>query len=60
MRSRVESAMNSMCPLPFVMPSRRDAVLVVSPSAVYSTRCSEPMLPAMTGPLLTPTPITKS
>ena len=56
-RSLVESATNSMWPLPLVMPSRREAVLVVSPSAVYSTRCSEPMLPAITGPLLRPTPI---
>ena len=46
-----------MCPLPLVMPSRREAVLVVSPRAVYSTRCSEPTLPAITGPLLRPTPI---
>ena len=58
-RARVESARNSMCPLPLVIPSRREAVFVVSPSAVYSTRCSEPMLPAITLPLLMPTPIAK-
>ena len=39
-----------MCGVPLVMPSSRDAVLVVSPIAVYSTRCAEPTLPAITGP----------
>ena len=32
------------------MPSSRAAVLVVSPSAVYSSRRSEPTLPDITGP----------
>ena len=48
-----------MVPLFLVRPSRREAVLVTSPIAVYSTRCSEPTLPAITGPLFSPTPITK-
>ena len=38
----VVSAMNSWSGVPLVMPSRRAAVLVVSPSAVYSRRRSEP------------------
>ena len=51
--------MNSIASLFLVIPSSREAVLVVSPIAVYSTRCSEPTLPAITGPLLRPTPISK-
>jgi hypothetical protein len=43
-RSRVVAEMNSIASLSLVMPSRREAMLVVSPIAVYSTRCSEPTL----------------
>ena len=45
--------------MPFVIPSIRDAVLIVSPIAVYSSRCSEPTLPDMNGPLFSPMPILK-
>ena len=41
------------------MPSSRAAVLVVSPSAVYSSRRSEPTWPDITGPVLRPMPILK-
>ena len=41
------------------MPSRRAAVFVVSPSAVYSRRRSEPTWPDITWPLLRPMPILK-
>jgi hypothetical protein len=40
--------MNSIASWFLVIPSRRDAVFVVSPIAVYSIRCSEPTLPAIT------------
>ena len=58
-RERVESATNSWWGVPFVMPSSRAAVLVVSPIAVYSTRRSEPTLPDITRPLLSPIPMRK-
>ena len=45
--------------VPLVMPSSRAAVLVVSPIAVYSSRRSEPTLPRITVPLLSPMPIRK-
>ena len=45
--------------MPFVIPSIRDAVLIVSPIAVYSSRRCEPTLPDMNGPLLRPMPILK-
>ena len=48
-----------MCEVPLVMPSMREAVLVVSPITVYSSRRSEPTLPAMTSPELRPTPTRK-
>jgi hypothetical protein len=54
---RVDSAMNSECPLPFVSPSMREAVFTVSPMTVYSSRFCEPTFPAMNTPLLMPMPI---
>ena len=56
-RSRVASERNTWCGVPFVMPSSRAAVLVVSPIAVYSSRRSEPTLPDITWPVLSPMPI---
>ena len=41
------------------MPSMREAVLIVSPIAVYSSRRCEPTLPDMNCPLLSPMPILK-
>ena len=58
-RSRVVADTNSIASLSFVKPSRREAVFVVSPIAVYSTRSAEPTFPAITGPLFSPTPISK-
>src|SRR5436190_5719169 len=55
--ARVESDRKIMCGVPLVMPSSREAVLVVSPITVYSKRSSDPTVPAMTAPLLSPTPI---
>jgi hypothetical protein len=43
----------------FVIASRRAAVLVVSPTVVYSSRRSDPTVPDMIGPLLRPTPMRK-
>ena len=40
--------MKSWCGVPFVIPSSRAAVFVVSPTAVYSIRRSEPTLPDIT------------
>jgi hypothetical protein len=51
--------MNSIASWSLVIPSRREAVFVVPPIAVYSMRCSEPTLPAITVPLLRPTPTAK-
>ena len=47
------------CSVPFVIPSSREAVFVVSPIVVYSSRRSEPTLPDITAPLLSPIPIWK-
>src|SRR5207253_2612235 len=55
-----DCARKSWCGVPLVMPSSLAAVLVVSPIAVYSSRRSEPTLPAMTGPVLMPIPMRKS
>ena len=55
--SRVVSEMKSGNGVPFVIPSRREAVLTVSPIVVYSMRRSEPMLPVMIEPLFRPIPI---
>src|SRR6201999_339673 len=55
----VESATNTWWPEPLVIPSRRAAVLVVSPIAVYSIRRSDPTCPDITVPLLMPIPIAK-
>lgn len=54
---RVDSAMNSEWPEPFVRPSMRAAVLTVSPMTVYSSRSCDPTLPAMNRPLLIPIPV---
>ncbi len=35
-------------------------MLTVSPIVVYSSRCAEPMFPAITGPLFSPIPILNS
>jgi hypothetical protein len=43
----------------FVIASRREAVFVVSPTVVYSSRRSDPTVPDMIGPLLTPMPMRK-
>ena len=51
--------MKSAYGLPFVRPSIREHVLIVSPIAVYSSRCCEPTLPDMKSPLFRPTPILK-
>ena len=45
--------------VPLVIPSSRAAVFTVSPIAVYSSRRSEPTLPAITGPELSPIPMRK-
>ena len=50
---------SSVWPSCFVSDSIREAVLTVSPIAVYSSRRSEPMLPDISGPLIIPTPIRK-
>ena len=42
------------------MPSRRAAVFVVSPIAVYSSRREDPTLPDITSPELSPMPIVKA
>src|ERR1051326_6530475 len=55
--ARVDSAMKSECGVPLVIPSSRDAVFVVSPIAVYSSRRSWPTLPDISGPLFKPMPI---
>src|SRR3989304_4468746 len=39
-----------------VRPSSREARLTVSPIAVYSSRCWEPMVPTTASPGLIPTP----
>ena len=45
--------------VPLVIPSIREAVLVVSPITVYSSRFCDPTLPAITAPLFSPTPMRK-
>ena len=45
--------------MPFVIASIREAVFVVSPTAVYSIRRSDPTLPDITCPLFSPIPIRK-
>ena len=54
---RVDSATNSWCSVPLVIPSTRDAVFTVSPIVVYSIRRTEPTWPDITSPLLRPIPI---
>ena len=49
-------------PTPYclVMPSRREPRFTASPITVYDMRNSEPMLPTLMRPVLTPTPILTS
>src|SRR5207237_9201115 len=55
-RSATEPAMKTEWGVFLVAAWRRAATLVVSPTAAYSMRRSEPTRPDMTGPLLRPTP----
>ena len=55
--STVACDMSSPYGVPFVRPSMRAAVFVMSPMTVYSSRRSEPTLPEMTSPVLRPTPM---
>ena len=52
----MESEIKSSCGTSLVSDSSREAVLTVSPTAVYSSRRAEPTLPDISGPLETPMP----
>ena len=52
--STVDCAISSPYGVPFVRPSMRAAVFVMSPMTVYSRRRSDPTLPEMTSPVLRP------
>jgi len=55
----VLSEMNSMYGVPFVIPSSREAVLVVVADRRVFDALGRPTLPAITVPLLRPMPIRK-
>ena len=55
--STVDCAISRPYGVPFVRPSMRAAVFVMSPITVYSRRRSEPTLPEMTSPVFRPMPI---